>query len=71
MLYEDFLCCSGATLHPVEDHDVRASLYCQSCVIVGAGGAHLDVDRLFPICDFAELLNLDFKVVGSGPIRMA
>src|SRR5215510_5863044 len=71
MLDENLLRCSGAALHAIEDNDVGSSLYGEGCVIVGAGGADLNVDRLFPIRDFAELLNLDFKVIGTGPIGMA
>jgi hypothetical protein len=33
--------------------------------------ADLDVDRLLPVGDLAQLADLDLEVVGAGPVRMA
>jgi hypothetical protein len=39
----------GAALHAVDHDHVRAGLHGQLHVVVGAGGADLDVDRLLPV----------------------
>src|SRR5262249_46244369 len=39
-------------------------------IVIGTRSADLDVDRFLPIGDFADLLDLDLKIVRTGPIRM-
>ena len=40
-------------------------------VVVRAGRADLDVDRLLPVGDLAQLADLDRQVVRPGPVRVA
>ncbi len=70
VLDEHVLGRGGAALHPVEDDDVGARLDRQRDVEVGARGADLDEDRLLPVGDLAQLLDLDLEVVGAGPVRV-
>src|ERR1700712_3540023 len=51
VLDEHLLRCGGATLHAVDDDDVGARVDGEFHVVVRAGGADLDVDRLFPVGD--------------------
>ena len=71
MLDEHFLRRRGAALHAVEHHDVGAGLHRERGVVIGTRSADLDVDRLLPIGDLADLLDLDLKIVRAGPVRMA
>ena len=43
----------------------------QGGVVIGPRTADLHIDRLFPIGDFAQFVNLDLEIVRSGPVRMA
>ena len=70
MLDEHFLRRRRAALHAVDDDDVGAGLHGEGDVIVGAGAADLDVDRLLPVGDLAQLDDLDLEIVGAGPIGM-
>ena len=68
VLDEDVLGGRGPALHAVEHDDVRARLDRQRDVEVGARRADLDEDRLLPVGDLAQLLDLDLQVVGPGPV---
>ena len=68
VLDEHLLGGGGAALHAVDHHDVRAGVHGELDVVVGAGGADLDVDRLLPVGDLAQLVDLDGQVVGAGPV---
>ena len=68
VLDEHLLGRRGAALHPVDHHDVGAGGDGELHVVVGAGGADLDVDRLLPVGDLAQLQDLDGEVVGAGPV---
>ncbi len=70
MLDEHLLGGGGAALHAVDDHDIGAGVHGQLHVVVGAGGADLDVDRLLPVGDLAQFVDLDGQVVGAGPVRV-
>ena len=61
-------CCT--TLHTIEHNDIGTSFHCQSCVVIGTRAANLDVNRLFPIGDFTDFHDLDFKIVRSCPVRV-
>jgi hypothetical protein len=71
VLDEDVLCRRRPSLHAVHDDDVGARLDRELDVVVRAGGADLDEDRLLPVGDLAQLADLDLEVVGPGPIGMA
>ncbi len=71
MLDEDVLRRAGAALHAVEHDDVGARLDRQRDVVFRPRRADLDVDRLLPIGDLAQLLDLDLEIVGAGPIGVA
>ena len=68
MLDEHLLGGGRAALHAVDDHDIGARVHGEFHVVVGAGGADLDVDRLFPVGDLAQFVDLDGQVVGPGPV---
>ena len=70
MLDEHVLRRRRAALHAVEHDHVGAGLHRQRDVVVGPRRADLDVDRLLPVGDLAQLLDLDLEVVGAGPVRM-
>jgi hypothetical protein len=70
MLDEHVLRGGGAALHPVHHHHVRARLHGQRRVVVGPRAADLDVDRLLPVGDLAQLEDLDLEVVGPRPVRV-
>ena len=59
------LCGSGAALHTIQNHHIGPSLHGKRCVVIGARTADLDVDRLFPIGDLAQLKELDLQIVGA------
>ena len=71
MLDEHVLRRRGAALHAVEHDGVGPGLDGQRDIVIGPRGADLDVDRLFPIGDLAQLLDLDFEIVRPGPVGMA
>ena len=71
VLDEHLLGGGGAALHAVEHDHVGAGLHRQRGVEVGPRGADLDVDRLLPVGDLAQLADLDLEVVGPGPVGMA
>ena len=70
VLDEHFLRGRGAALHAVEHDDVGAGFHGKSHVIVGTRRADLHVDRLLPIGDLAQFLQLDLEIVGAGPVGM-
>ena len=70
MLDEHLLGGGGAALHAVDHDDVGAGVHGELHVVVGAGGADLDVDRLLPVGDLAQFVDLDGQVVGPGPVRV-
>src|SRR5215471_15115528 len=71
MLDEDVLRRPRAALHAVEYDDIRSRLHRKRDVIFRARRADLDVDRLLPIGDLAQLLDLDLEIVGTGPVGVA
>ena len=71
MLDEDVLRRGGSALHPVDDDHVGARLDRELHVVVSARRADLDEDRLLPVGDLAQLVDLDLEVVRSRPVRMA
>ncbi len=71
MFDEDILGRAGAALHAVDHDDIGARLHRQGRVVISARGADLDVDRLFPVGNFAQFLDLDGEVVRTGPVGMA
>ena len=71
MLDEHVLRRRGAALHAVEHHHVGAGLHGERRVVIGPRGADLDVDRLLPVGDLAQLVDLDLEIVRAGPVRMA
>ena len=71
VLDEHLLRGGGAALHAVEHDHVGAGLDRERGVEVGPRGADLDVDRLLPVGDLAQLADLDLEVVGPGPVRVA
>ena len=68
MLDEHLLGGGGAALHAVDHHHVGAGVHGELHVVVGPGGADLDVDRLLPVGDLAQFVDLDGQVVGAGPV---
>ena len=71
MLDEHVLRGGGAALHAVQNDHIRTGLDRQHGVKVGTGAPDLDVDRLFPRGNFAQFHDLDLKIVGAGPVRVA
>ena len=71
VLDEHLLRRGGAALHAVDHDDVRAGLDREPGVVVGPRGADLDVDRLLPVGDLAQLGDLDGQVVRAGPVGVA
>ena len=57
-----------AALHAVEHDHVGTGLHGQLRVVVRAARADLDVDRLLPVGDLADLLDLDLEIVWAGPV---
>ena len=70
MLDEHVLRRRRAALHAVEHDDVGAGLHRQRRVVIGPRRADLDVDRLLPVGDLAQLLDLDLEIVRAGPVGM-
>ena len=70
VLDEDVLRGGGPALHAVEHDHVRARLDRKRDVEVRARRADLDEDRLLPVGDLAQLLDLDLQVVGPRPVGM-
>src|SRR5438093_5216951 len=71
VLDEDVLRRGGSALHAVYNDDVGPRLDRQLHVVVRARRANLDEDRLLPVGDLAQLVDLDLEVVRSRPVRMA
>ena len=71
VLDEDVLRRGRAALHAVDDDDVRARLHRELHVVVRPRRADLDEDRLLPVGDLAQLVDLDLEVVRARPVRMA
>ncbi len=70
VLDEHFLRRRRAALHAVDDDDVGSRVHRELHVVVRAGGADLDVDRLLPVGDLPQLVDFDRQVVGTGPVGM-
>ena len=70
MLDEHLLGGGGSALHTVHHHHIRPRLGRQLGVVERPASADLDIDRHFPVGDFPQFLNLDFEVVGPGPVRV-
>ncbi len=70
VLDEDVLGRCGSSLHAVDDDHVCTCFHRELDVVVGAGGADLDEDRLLPVGDLAELADLDLEIVGPRPVGM-
>ena len=60
----------GAALHAVDDYDIRARLDSQCDVVADSRCPDLDEYRDLPVGDLTQFLNLDFQVIGSGPVGM-
>ena len=71
VLDEHVLRRAGAALHAVDHDHVGAGLDRERDVVAGARRADLDVDRLLPVGDLAQLVDLDREVVGAGPVGVA
>src|SRR5215510_1159004 len=71
MLDEHLLRRSSSALHTVQDDSVRASFYSERNVVIRPRRAHFDVDRLLPVRDLTQFVDLDLQIVRAGPIRMA
>ena len=71
MLDEHRLRGGGAALHAVDHDHVGSRVHGELDVVEDARRADLHVDRLLPIGDLAQLLDLDHQIVGAGPVRMA
>ena len=59
-----------ATLHPVNHHNICPRFHSKRCIKIRAGCAYLYVNRYFPLGNLAQFDQLDFKIVGAGPIRV-
>jgi hypothetical protein len=59
-----------AALHAIDHDYIGAGMNGKLHVVEGARCADLHIDRLFPIRDLAQLLDLDREVVGTGPVGM-
>ena len=71
VLDEDVLGRRRPALHPVDDDHVGTRLDRELDVVVRARRADLDEDRLLPVGDLAQLVDLDLEVVRSRPVRVA
>ena len=71
MLDKDLLGGAGAALHAVEHDDVGPGLDRELDIVARPRRADLDKDRLFPIGELAQFLDLDRQIVGAGPVRVA
>ena len=70
VLDEHVLRGGSTALHAVEHDHVGAGLHGQLRVVVRAARADLDVDRLLPVGDLTDLLDLDLEIVRAGPVGM-
>src|SRR5712691_2610606 len=70
VLDEDVLRRGGSALHAVHDDDVGPCFDRQLHVVVSARRADLDEDRLLPIRDLAQLVDLDLEVLRPRPVRI-
>src|SRR6202035_5506716 len=70
MLDKNLLSGAGAALHAIEHDDVGPGLDGELHVEARPCRADLDKDRLFPIGELAQFLDLDRQIVGTGPIRV-
>ena len=71
MLDENVLGRCGAALHAIEDNHIGACFDAEWHIILRPRRAELAVDRLLPVSDFSNFLDLDGEIVGAGPIGMA
>ena len=71
MLDEHVLGGAGAALHAVQHDRIGPGLDAERHVEAGARRADLDVDRLLPVGDLAQLGDLDREIVRAGPVGMA
>ena len=70
MLDENFLRCRRAALHAINHDDVGTGLHSQRRVVIGPRATNFHIDGFFPIGDFAKLVDLDFEIIWSGPVRV-
>ena len=70
VLDEDFLGSGRAALHAVEDDRVGTGrFHREGGIVVGpTAPPTLTRDRLFPVGDLAEFLDLDLHIVRAGPV---
>ena len=71
MFDKDILCGGCPALHAVKDNDISPGLDRQGGIKIRAGATDFNVDWLFPVGDFAQFENLDFKIIRPGPVGMA
>ena len=62
---------AGTAFHAVDVDAVRSGLRRHAHVVIDARRAELQLDRYLPIGRLANLLDLERKIVGSEPVRMA
>ena len=61
---------SSAALHAIQHHNISTGFDRKRRIVIRARATDLDIDRLFPIGDFTQLKDLDFKIIWAGPIRV-
>ena len=65
------LCGRCATLHAIQHNNIGTRLYGESRVIIRSRTADFHINRYFPIGNFTQFEDLDFKIIRPRPIRMA
>ena len=70
MLDEHFLRGCRATLHSVNNDNICTGFHSKGHVIIRSGSADFYIYGFFPIGDFTQLSNFNFKIIGPRPIRM-
>ena len=71
MLDEHLLRRRSSALHTIQHDGVGTSFYGERSVVIRTRCAHFDVDRLLPVGDLAQLMDLDLQIIRPGPIRVA
>src|SRR5579872_2488639 len=67
---ENLLGGGSPALHAVEYDCVRTGFYGERDIVIGTRSADFDVNRLLPVSDFAQLVELDFQIVWARPVGM-
>ena len=70
VLDKDVLRGGRAALHAIEHDHIGTGLDGQLRVVIRAAGTDLDVDRLLPVGNLADLLDLDLEIVRPRPVGM-